>query len=76
MAEATRAQEEARKEATGKRIEITQVRSSIGRPRKHRETLRALGLRRREQSVVQTDEPSIRGMLRRVAHLVTIRELD
>lgn len=58
------------------RLEITQVRSSIGRPGKHRATLRALGLRHREQTVVQRDEPEIRGMLRQVAHLVSVREVD
>lgn len=61
---------------SNERLEITQVRSSIGRPRKHRDTLRALGLRKREQTVIQKDEPAIRGMIRQVAHLVSVRELD
>ena len=60
---------------TPKRLKITQVRSGIGRPEKHRLTLRALGLRRHQQSVVQVDSPAIRGMIFQVQHLVSVQEL-
>lgn len=57
-------------------LKITQVRSSIGRPEQHRRTLRALGLRRHQQSVVQQDSPAIRGMVFQVRHLVEVQELE
>ena len=77
MADAAGGKTGSEKGATGgQHLEITQVRSSIGRPRKHRDTLRALGLRRREQTVVQRDEPSIRGMLEQISHLVSVRQVD
>jgi large subunit ribosomal protein L30 len=58
------------------RLRITQVRSGIGRPAKHRATLRALGLKRHQQSVVHEDHPAIRGMIFQVQHLVEVQELD
>ncbi|MDP9022732.1 MAG: 50S ribosomal protein L30 [Actinomycetota bacterium] len=51
-------------------MRITQIRSLIGRPRGQRDTVRSLGLRRIRHTVVQPDRPEIRGMLRKVAHLV------
>jgi large subunit ribosomal protein L30 len=54
---------------------VTQVRSAIGTKPKHRATLRALGLRGIGQSNVLADRPEIRGMLARVSHLVSVREL-
>lgn len=56
------------------RLRITQVRSPIGCPPKQRATLRALGLRRIRHSVVKDDRPEIRGMVRRVNHLVRVEE--
>jgi large subunit ribosomal protein L30 len=57
-------------------IEITQVRSGIGRIEKQRRTLRALGIKRHQQSVVQQDTPQIRGMIKQVSHLVSVREIE
>jgi large subunit ribosomal protein L30 len=54
-------------------IEITQVRSLIGRIEGQRRTMRALGLRKIRQTVTQPDRPEIRGMIRKVAHLVEVR---
>lgn len=59
-----------------KQIEIKQVRSGIGRPEKHRRTLRALGIKHHQQSVVQEDSPAIRGMIEQVSHLVSVREIE
>jgi len=59
-----------------KRLKITQVRSAIGRPAQHRATLRALGLRRHQQSVIHEDNPAIRGMLFQVRHLVRVEEVE
>lgn len=54
------------------KIQITQTRSPIGRPGDQRRTLRALGLHRIRESVVQEDTPSIRGMVYKVRHLVEV----
>ena len=54
-------------------LEITQVKSSIGRLPSHRGTLRALGLKRIRHTVVQEDTPVIRGMVKKVAYLLEVR---
>jgi large subunit ribosomal protein L30 len=56
------------------RVEIRQQRSSIGEKIGARRTLSALGLRRTGQVVAHEDTPALRGMLRRVAHLVQVSE--
>lgn len=61
--------------AKAKKLEIKQVRSGIGRPETHRRTLRALGIKRHQQSVVQVDSPAIRGMIDQVSHLVSVTEI-
>ena len=60
--------------ATSKQIKVTQIRSGIGGTRRQRETLKSLGLRKIRQSVVREDSASVRGMIARVAHLVTVEE--
>ena len=60
----------------GKQIRIRQVRSGSGRPKKHRRTLEALGLKKHQQSVVHDDTPAIRGMIGRVSHLVEVTEVE
>lgn len=57
-----------------KTLKITLVRSPIGSTLRHRATLRALGLRRIRQTVEQADTPALRGMLAKVAHLVSVDE--
>ena len=56
------------------RVEIRQQRSSIGEKEGARRTLNALGLRRTGQVVSHEDTPALRGMLRRVAHLVQVSD--
>lgn len=53
-------------------LQITLVRSPIGYPEKQRRVLRALGLGKLNSSVIQADQPSIRGMVKHVQHLVTV----
>ncbi len=53
-------------------LKITLVRSLIGRPEKHRRTVRALGLKRLHHTVVHRDVPEIRGMIRQVQHLLRV----
>jgi len=55
-------------------LRITQVRSQIGIKPKQRGTLRALGLRRINQTVEHPDRPEIRGMVAKVPHLVRVEE--
>lgn len=57
------------------KLKITQVRSVIGRPQKHRRVIEALGLKRNQTSVVHDDTPSIRGMVFKVRHLVNVEEV-
>ncbi|MGD8276909.1 MAG: 50S ribosomal protein L30 [Gemmatimonadota bacterium] len=57
------------------RLRIRQVRSGLGRPAGHRATLRALGLRRHQQTVEHADNPAIRGMIFKVRHLVAVEEI-
>jgi large subunit ribosomal protein L30 len=57
-------------------LRITQVRSAIGAKPKQRGTLRALGLRRIDQTVEHADRPEIRGMVARVPHLVSVEEVS
>ena len=58
------------------KLKVTQIKSSIGGKRMHRETLRSLGLKRIGDTVVKEDRPEFRGMVRTVAHLVTVEEVD
>jgi len=62
------------KQKKGKTIKIKQVKSAIGYPKKQREVLRGLGLRRLNQVVVRLDTPEIRGMVKKIPHLVRIIE--
>ena len=57
-------------------LKITWVRSSSGYRQDQRQTLRALGLKRRGHSVVQPDSPTLRGMVEKVQHLVQVEEAD
>jgi len=53
-------------------IRIRMIGSVIGCPAKQRETVRGLGLRRMQQVVERQDTPAIRGMVKKVPHLVAI----
>lgn len=57
-----------------KEILVTQVRSLIGRPAKHRRTIRALGLTKINSSRMHKDCPVIRGMIHQVKHLIKVEE--
>jgi len=58
------------------KLRITQTRSVIGRIQSQRDTVRSLGLKRIRHTVIQEDRPEIRGMLRKVPHLVDFEEID
>jgi large subunit ribosomal protein L30 len=57
-------------------IKVTQIRSAIGTKPNQRQTLRSLGLKRINDSVVQEDRPEIRGMVATVPHLVAVEEIS
>ena len=57
-------------------LKVTQIKSSIGRKKNQRETLRSLGLKRIRDVVVKEDRPEFRGMVHTVRHLVTVEEVD
>ena len=65
-----------KKQAETKTLKIKYVRSVIGRPEPQRRTVRGLGLRRLHQVVERPDTPEVRGMLRKVPHLVEVIEGD
>ena len=56
------------------RIRVTLVRSTIGFDKRQAAVVRGLGLRRLHQTVELRDLPSIRGMIRKVRHLVRVTE--
>jgi large subunit ribosomal protein L30 len=58
-----------------KNLEITLTRSVIGRPQDQRATVEALGLKKLHQTVVKEDNAAIRGMINKVTHLVTVKEV-
>jgi large subunit ribosomal protein L30 len=58
-----------------KKLKITQVRSAIGLPKDQKATVRALGLKRMNDTVEQADTPTVRGMVFKVKHLVQVEEV-
>jgi large subunit ribosomal protein L30 len=58
------------------KLNITLVKSMIGRPEKHRKVLRGMGLRKLNKSVQLEDTSSTRGMIHAVSHLVKVEECD
>lgn len=57
-------------------LRITQTRSVVGRTQDQRDTVRSLGLKRIRHTVVQPDRPEIRGMLRKIPHLVAFEVVE
>jgi len=55
-------------------IKVTQTKSIIGRRADHRRTMRALGLRKMNHTVVHEDTPQIRGMIHQVRYMVEVEE--
>ncbi|MCI5916413.1 MAG: 50S ribosomal protein L30 [Bacteroidales bacterium] len=55
-------------------IKIKQIKSKIGAPADQKRTLVALGLRKISQVVEHEDNPTLRGMIKKVHHLVTVIE--
>lgn len=56
------------------KIKITQVKSAIDRPKRQKDTLKALGLRKMNQTVEHEATPQIMGMVSKVNHLISVEE--
>ena len=61
-------------EKNEKTVFVTLVRSPIGYTKDQKKTVLALGLRRMHQTIEHKDTPALRGMLRKVGHLIQIEE--
>jgi large subunit ribosomal protein L30 len=59
-----------------KQLKIEMVKSSIGRPEAQRKVLRGMGLGKMHKTVYLKDTPEIRGMVRKVSHLVSVEECE
>jgi len=66
----------AKAKKASKKLKITQVRSVSGRMEKHRRTLRALGLRHHQHSVVHEDSVTLQGMIRKVSFMLDVKEVE
>ena len=59
-----------------KKLKVTLVRSGINRPETHKLTIWKLGLRKMGRSVVISDNPAVRGMIRSVSHMVKVEAAE
>ncbi|HEU5227092.1 MAG TPA: 50S ribosomal protein L30 [Ktedonobacteraceae bacterium] len=57
------------------KLRVKYVKSAIGYPKDQKATIQALGLRKLQQTVEHEDQPAIRGMVRKVIHLVQVEEV-
>lgn len=57
-------------------LKITLSRSVIGSSEAQRKVVKALGLRKTNSTVIRPDTPSVRGMVNKVNHLVTVEEIN
>jgi len=58
------------------KLKVTLVKSFVGRPEKHRQILRGMGLTRMHRTVILDDTPPLRGMVNKVSHLVKMEEVE
>ncbi|HZJ58434.1 MAG TPA: 50S ribosomal protein L30 [Clostridia bacterium] len=58
------------------KLKVTQVRSTIGSKKDQIATMEALGLRKIRSEKIHDDSPTIRGMIDKVKHLVSVEEID
>ena len=61
--------------ATITKLRVKWIKSSIGYPKDQKATITALGLRKLQQTVEHDDQPALRGMIRKVCHLVEVEEI-
>jgi len=58
------------------KLKVTLVRSPIDRTKKQKDTVRGLGLRKLNSSKILEDTPAVRGMIRKVQHLIEVEPAD
>jgi large subunit ribosomal protein L30 len=58
------------------KLKITQIKSKIGSTQRQKKNLEALGIKRINHTVEKTDTPQIRGMIKKVEHLIKVEELN
>ena len=56
------------------KLQITLVKSTIGRPKKHRDVVAGLGLKKLNHSVEHADTPEVRGMISKISHLLNVTQ--
>jgi large subunit ribosomal protein L30 len=56
------------------KLTITLVKSPIGYSKRQKATLKAMGLKKINQTVIQVDNDAVRGMIDKVSHLITVEE--
>ena len=61
---------------TKKLLKITLKKSVIGRLKSHKRTVQSLGLRKVNHSVIQDDNPSIRGMVNKISYLLEVENIE
>ncbi len=59
-----------------KKLKITLVKSPIGYSYDQKDTVKRLGLRKLNKTVIKEDNPQIRGMIRKVKHLLKVEEIE
>ena len=58
------------------KIKVTQIKSTIDRSKRQKDTVRALGLKKINDSAIHEETPQIRGMITKVSHLIKVEELS
>ena len=53
-------------------LQITLIKSTIGKPKKHRDVVAGLGLSRLNQTVTRLDSPQVQGMINKVGHMLKV----
>ena len=59
----------------GATLRVTYTKSAIGYPKDQKDTIKALGFRRMNQTIERADNAALRGMLHKVQHLISIEEV-
>ncbi len=58
-----------------KKVKVTQIKSTIDRPKRQKETMKALGIRKMHKTVEHEATPQILGMINKVSHLVSVEHV-
>lgn len=66
----------AEQKQNARQVRVTLTKSLLGRPDKHRRVARALGLTKTGRPVVQYETPTIKGMINKISHLVSVEAVS